>query len=86
MASRDAGMMIAALKYAGVGFQFVTEAGLCALAGWWADRKFDTSPWFISAGAMFGVTIATISLVRSLDRLEKKPGTTERVKDEDQRS
>ena len=68
---RDNGSLVAALKYTGVGLQFIGEAGALAMAGWWLDRQLGWAPWLLVAGALGGVLLATINLVKSMQRLEK---------------
>ncbi len=63
--------LVAGLRFAGVGVGFVTEAGIVTALGWWLDGRFDTAPWLLVVGALLGVTLATISLVKGVERLEK---------------
>ena len=32
--------------------------------GWWADSKFNTAPWLLCLGAVFGFTVSMFELVR----------------------
>ncbi|MEQ8766765.1 MAG: AtpZ/AtpI family protein [Planctomycetota bacterium] len=68
--SNQNGLMVG-LRYMGVGFGFMAEAGLVAALGWWLDGRFGTAPWLLVAGTMIGVTLATISLVKNIERLDK---------------
>lgn len=71
MVRNDAGESARALRYVGVGFQFLAEAAIVAALGWWGDRKLDTAPWLLVLGTMGGVVLATTSLIRSLSALER---------------
>ena len=49
----------------GIGIQLVvTILGFAAL-GWWLDQQFDTEPWLLLAGLLFGATGGMISFVRT---------------------
>jgi F0F1-type ATP synthase assembly protein I len=71
-------MLVAGLRYAGVGIQFVAEAGVVTALGWWGDSKLGTTPWLVSIGAMLGVALATTSLIRSLGALESASKATQK--------
>ena len=72
---------VSGLRYTGVGVQFMGEAGVVAALGWWIDTKLDSLPWGLVVGAMLGVTLATINLVKGLERLE---GSSKQADDEDE--
>jgi F0F1-type ATP synthase assembly protein I len=62
----------------GIGIQLVvTILGFAAL-GWWLDQRFDTRPWLLLAGLIFGATGGMISFIRTAIRAGKqssrKPG------------
>lgn len=49
----------------GIGIQLVvTIVGFGAL-GWWLDGQFDTNPWLLLAGVIFGATGGMISFIRT---------------------
>ena len=49
----------------GIGIQLVvTICGFAAL-GWFLDKKFETEPWLLLAGLVFGATGGMISFVRT---------------------
>lgn len=56
--------MGAAQPYVDAAWQLTGSLGLCALAGWWLDRKFDTAPWLLLSGAMFGLAAGMYSFIR----------------------
>lgn len=70
-------MLADGLRYAGVGFQFLAEAGLLAGGGYWLDQRLGTRPFGIAVGAMLGVAYATYSMVRQLGRIEAKAAASE---------
>jgi F0F1-type ATP synthase assembly protein I len=39
-----------------VGLELGGIIGLMTLGGWWMDRQFGTTPWFLLTGAFIGVT------------------------------
>lgn len=63
--------LMAGLRYTGLGIGFITEAGIVAAVGWWLDGKFETSPWLLVVGALLGVTLATVSLVKNVEKLDR---------------
>lgn len=70
MDQNDRTPRIVALQYTGVGFQFIGEAGVLSLLGWWCDGRLGTAPWLLVTGAMLGVVLATMNLIRNVQRLE----------------
>lgn len=44
-------------KYMDIGFTFVITTGGGALAGYWADKRFQTTPWLFVVGAVLGILI-----------------------------
>lgn len=49
---------------AGVGFELAGAVGGLCLLGYWIDRKFDTSPWFLISGAIIGIVGGLYNVVR----------------------
>jgi F0F1-type ATP synthase assembly protein I len=47
-----------------VGLSFVLAIVLGALAGWWLDRWFGTSPLFFFIGFAFGLAAGVLNVVR----------------------
>jgi len=39
----------------GTGVELAGAVAVLALLGWWADRKFGTSPWLLLVGAFMGI-------------------------------
>lgn len=77
--------MQAAQPYIDAGWQLIGALGLCAFAGWWLDRKFDTTPWLLLGGAMFGLFAGMYSFIHRVLYLadeEKKKKALERDGDE----
>ena len=58
--------MAAAQPYIDASWQLTGALGLCALAGWWLDRKFGTAPWLLLAGSMFGLAAGMYSFIRQV--------------------
>lgn len=49
----------------GIGIQLVVTILAFAALGWWLDQKFDTEPWLLLAGLIFGATGGMISFIRT---------------------
>jgi len=49
----------------GIGIQLVVTILAFAALGWWLDQKFDTQPWLLLAGLIFGATGGMISFIRT---------------------
>lgn len=52
-----------------LGYTIVIPLVLFALAGRYADKKFDTSPWLLLAGMALAITITTMALIRKFSKL-----------------
>ena len=48
---------------------------LPAGAGYWGDSKLGTSPWLLSLGAVVGLLIGMLQLLRGIDRNNGKKNT-----------
>ncbi len=65
----------------GIGIQLVvTILGFAAL-GWWLDGRFDTEPWLLLAGLVFGATGGMISFVRTALRAGRSGGSNSNAED-----
>lgn len=51
-------------KLSSLGFEFVAAVGGFALAGYWWDGHFGTSPWGILTGVLLGMVGGTYNMVR----------------------
>lgn len=49
----------------GIGIQLVVTILAFAGIGYWLDTKFDTAPWLLLAGLVFGATGGMISFIRT---------------------
>jgi F0F1-type ATP synthase assembly protein I len=60
------------LQYLSLGMEIAV--GLCApiLLGYWIDTRWDTSPWFLLAGALTGIAIMIGTTVRIARKPENK--------------
>ncbi|WP_197441772.1 AtpZ/AtpI family protein [Thalassoglobus polymorphus] len=59
------------------------ELGLCIGAGYWADTKWGTSPWYLLTGCFFGFLIFTwqlFRLVQSMSKVEASGSKTPKTK------
>ena len=50
-------------RYSGLGCQLGATVTLLALAGYWADGRLGTRPWFLLVGVLLGFVGGTISIV-----------------------
>ena len=67
------------MRYAGLGIQFAGTVGVFAWLGWWADRKFGTSPWILLAAVMLGFFGSFYSLIRRVPVSSKRSRTPPRT-------
>jgi F0F1-type ATP synthase assembly protein I len=44
---------------------------LLALAGWWLDRRYGTSPWFVIIGVVAGLSLAIQAVIRTIKEVSK---------------
>jgi F0F1-type ATP synthase assembly protein I len=51
---------VLATRVTSIGMQMALPPAI----GWWADKKFNTEPWLLCLGAILGLTISLIELVR----------------------
>ncbi|MGE3800061.1 MAG: AtpZ/AtpI family protein [Candidatus Kapaibacterium sp.] len=49
----------------GGGIQLTVTILAFAALGWWLDTKFETEPWLLLAGLIFGATGGMISFIRT---------------------
>ncbi|MCB0713425.1 MAG: AtpZ/AtpI family protein [Ignavibacteriae bacterium] len=49
----------------GGGIQLTVTILAFAALGWWLDTKFETQPWLLLAGLIFGATGGMISFIRT---------------------
>ena len=57
--------------YAGAGLQIAVGVGLGFVVGWWLDKKFGTSPWFVLSGSMLGLASGMYLLIKDVMRMNK---------------
>lgn len=55
--SKRGEMLRAVGPYIDLGFTFVAAIGGGALAGYWLDRRWGTSPWLLLVGALLGIVV-----------------------------
>ena len=58
--------------YLSLGVEFAASILICLGAGWWADRRFQTSPWLTLSGAFFGMTAGFVNLYRTAAGIQKR--------------
>ena len=56
----------------GLGIEFALIMCICFFAGYFADKKWDTSPYFTLVGAACGFALALYVLINTALRLSKK--------------
>jgi len=61
---RKQGSMKGAARYAGAGMELAAAVSALCLAGYWFDRKFETSPWGLLIGAVIGIVGGLYNLIR----------------------
>ena len=65
-AFRDAG------PFFGAGIQLAAAVVLMFFLGRWLDSQFETSPWLMLGGIVFGVGAGLYNFIRTVQQLEKK--------------
>jgi len=68
----------AGLRYLGAGVSFAAIVGVMAWLGYLGDQRLETEPWLLAVGAMVGVTLATVDLLRTVNALERQQKDTDR--------
>ena len=48
-----------------IGIQLTVTILAFAGLGWWLDKKFETQPWLLLTGLLFGATGGMISFIRT---------------------
>lgn len=65
-AVRDAG------PFFGAGIQLAAAVVLMFFLGRWLDSQFETSPWLMLVGIVFGVGAGLYNFIRTVQRVEKR--------------
>ncbi|HEX8341338.1 MAG TPA: AtpZ/AtpI family protein [Tepidisphaeraceae bacterium] len=47
-----------------LGFEFIATVLLPGGIGYWLDRRYDTSPWFILIGGVFGFAVGLYRMLK----------------------
>lgn len=58
--------------YLSLGVEFAASILICLAVGWWADRRFQTSPWLTLFGAFFGMAAGFVNLYRTASGIQKR--------------
>jgi ATP synthase protein I len=66
------------LAYSSVGLQLAGTLLICVYAGFWLDRRYDTSPWLVLAGAAVGMTAGFFNMFKELQALDKNTEDSEK--------
>ncbi len=73
--ARDA--MRNAARVGAVGIEFATSVLVCFLAGWYADERFQTSPWLALLGFVLGCVVGFRLLFRAAKVMGSNEGDEE---------
>ena len=57
---------------AGIGMQFAGVLLLCLAAGWFFDKKFESSPWGTLGGMMLGLGVGLYAMIRAANAEQKR--------------
>jgi len=68
MAGRDRGPMRTIGMLGGLGFQLGLTVLLGALAGYYLDKRWGTSPWLLLVGTLAGTAAGFYEIVRALNQ------------------
>ncbi len=58
-----------------LGYTIALPLVLFALAGRWADKRYDTSPWLLLSGMALAIILTTLLLIRKFSRLLRDVNT-----------
>ena len=53
------------------GIEIAAGIGLGALIGFWLDRRFGSSPWFLLGGLLLGCASGMYLLIKDISRMNK---------------
>jgi F0F1-type ATP synthase assembly protein I len=53
-------------------YTFMASIGLFGYVGYWADKNYETKPWFLLIGLFFGLGIGFYQFYKVLMREEKR--------------
>lgn len=69
-----------------LGLEFAASEILGAYAGYWLDKRLDSSPWFLIAGVVLGFMLGFYQIVRSAKQMEKDAANLKKADKKDGRS
>ena len=72
MAGRDQGPIRTLGMIGGLGFQLGLTILLGALAGYYLDRRWGTSPWLVLVGTLAGTAVGFYEVMRALNQFGGK--------------
>ena len=55
-----------------LGLEFAAAQFLGAYLGYWADKKWDTSPWLLFVGVAVGFALGLYIIVRTAQEMERQ--------------
>lgn len=56
----------------GIGIQFAGVLLLCLAAGWYLDKKLESSPWGTLGGMMVGLGVGLYAMIRAANAEQKR--------------
>lgn len=62
------------LQYISLGVEIAAGLSIPILAGYWADRRFNTMPWLTFSGILIGVAITIVIMIRLARDVSGKNG------------
>ena len=54
------------LRFIGLGFELVVPVLAGVFLGLWVDRRFDSAPWGVVAGAVLGISAGFLNFFRAV--------------------
>jgi F0F1-type ATP synthase assembly protein I len=70
VAGRDPGPLRAIGLVGGIGFELAVPALLCALVGYYLDKRWGSGPWLTLVGTLVGTAAGLLQLIRAVKRLD----------------
>jgi len=65
------------VKYSGAGLELAGATAGLSLVGYWLDKKFGTTPWFLIAGVFIGIVGGLYNLVKESMAAIREAGNPE---------
>jgi len=62
---KDDQSVLGMYRLVGIGFEFASTVAVCALLGWYLDKRCNTTPWLLVSGIGVGFAAGLWMLIRA---------------------